>query len=240
MNIILIYFAIKYKGNWDKIYKALDDKEKVSLGDMQDLETKLKESKWKITTIIDSDYPKWLKQAYKPPFVYWYKGDKKILQGKFICATGNKMDKTSTKRIEEFLPEIEKNYHIVTGAFKGVDTEVLKQSKKGVLHILPSGIDYEMPKNIKESDIVITEYPLGVKPHVDHFRNRNRLIAAFGSSLVLFTSTKDGPINNLVTNFLNLGKDVYAFPGDGGDEDGNSELIKQGASLITSIKDIGT
>ena len=238
MNIILIYFAIKYKGDWDKIYKALEQKEKVSLADMQELEQKVKESKWGITTIIDADYPKWLKQAYKPPFVFWYKGDKKVLQEKFICATGNIVDDQSLERIDEFLPEIEKSYKVITGGFKGIGDEVLKKADKGVLHILASGIDAAAPKHMKENDFILTEYPPRVKPHLDHFRNRNRLIAAFATSLVLFTSTKDGPINHLVTNFLNLGKDVYAFPGDGGEKDGNSELIKQGASLITSIKDI--
>ena len=28
MNIILIYFSIKYDGEWDKIYKALEEKRK--------------------------------------------------------------------------------------------------------------------------------------------------------------------------------------------------------------------
>ncbi len=56
--------------------------------------------------------------------------------------------------------------------------------------------------------------------------------------LILFSSLKDGPINHLITNFLNLGKEIYCFPGDGSKQDGNSELIKQGANLITSIKDI--
>jgi len=70
MNIILIYFSIKYKGDWDKIYKALEDKEKVSLSEIQELENELKNYKWKIGTILDQDYPKRLKEAYKPPFVF--------------------------------------------------------------------------------------------------------------------------------------------------------------------------
>lgn len=87
---------------------------------------------------------------------------------------------------------------------------------------------------------MLTEYPPEAHPTKDTFRNRNRIIASFADMLILFTSKKDGPINNLVTNFLNSGKEIYCFPGDGSSEDGNSELIKQGANLITSIKDINS
>ena len=65
MNIILIYFSIKYKGDWDKIYKALEEKEKVSLEEITKTEENIKSNNWNIITIIDRDYPEKLKTAYK-------------------------------------------------------------------------------------------------------------------------------------------------------------------------------
>ena len=64
MNIILIYFSIKFKGDWDKIYKALEDKEKVTLKEITELEELIKKEKWNIITIIDKEYPEPLKQSY--------------------------------------------------------------------------------------------------------------------------------------------------------------------------------
>ena len=239
MNIILIYFSIKYKGDWDKIYKALENKEKVSMKDITLLEEKIKESKHEIITIIDKDYPEQLKQAYKPPFVIWLKGNKDLLKSKFIMATGNYVNNEDEKRINKFIPVIERTYTIVSSSYKGIDQKVSAKSKNGIFYVLANGVnDPYLNSKIKNKDLVVTEYPPETGLSKDRFRNRNRIISAFASSLILFSSIKNGAINNLVTNFLNLGKEVYCFPGNGNEEDGNSELIKQGANLITNIQDI--
>lgn len=239
MNIILIYFSIKYKGDWDKIYRALEDKEKVTLNEINELEERIKKEKWNLITIIDKDYPEQLKQAYKPPFVIWLKGNGKLLANRFIALTGNQSDEFSAGRIEKFVPEINKSHSIVTASYKGIDQDILSHNKEGSLYILANGINEPyVNSNVKDIDLLISEYPPETGLSKDRLRNRNRIIAAFAKSLVLFTSKKNGPINNLITNFLNLGKEVYCFPGDGSEEDGNSELIKQGANLITGIKDI--
>lgn len=239
MNIILIYFALKYKGDWDAIYKALEIKERVSLQEIRDVEEKIKNENWIIKTILDIDYPQKLKETYKPPFCVWLKGDINLLNSKFICATGNEIANIDQERIEKFVPEIIKSYALVTPSFKGADEIVNACSQKPILYVLANGINSPYANTeIRPIDLMITEYPPETHPTKDTFRNRNRIIASFADMLILFTSKKDGPINNLVTNFLNSGKEIYCFPGDGSDEDGNSELIKQGASLITSIKDI--
>ena len=239
MNIILIFFTIKYEGDWDRIYKALEHKEKVSLKEINQLEKEVENSKWNIITIIDKEYPKQLKEAYKPPFVLWMKGKKDLLKNPIINVTGNQIDSKAIERINDFVGEVEKNHTIISSSFKGVDENILSSSKKGKIIILANGI--ESPSiNYKytEKDLLITEYSPKVKMTKERMRSRNRIVAAFAKSLILISSKKDGPINNLITNFLNIGKDVYCFPGDGNAEDGNSELIKQGANLITGIKDI--
>jgi DNA processing protein len=63
-------------------------------------------------------------------------------------------------------------------------------------------------------------------------------VASLSECLVLINSQKDGKILQLVAEFLNLGKEIYCFPGNGDKLDGNSELIKQGANLITNIKEV--
>lgn len=239
MNIILVYFSIKYKGDWDKIYKALEEKEKVTLDEINKIEEMVNKSEYKIITIIDKEYPEALKSSYKPPFVIWLKGNEMLIQNKILMITGNQDDSQSDKRINQFVPEVEMSHTIISGSFKGLDEKIIKNRNKGIIYILANGLDEPIINSeFKDGDLMITEYPPETGVSKERFRNRNRIIAAFAQSLVLITSLKDGAINNLVTNFLNIGKEIYCFPGDGNVEDGNSELIKQGANLITGIKDI--
>ena len=239
MNIVLIYFAIKYKGNWDLIFKALEDKEKVPMSEMNKLEEEIKNSKYHIITILDMNYPNKLKEAYKPPFVLWLKGDVELLKRKFISFTGNGSSELSLERIKEFGPEISKNYSFISASYKGIDVDVSENTKEPILYVLPNGLDKpQMNSVVKDADLLLTEYPPTKSPAKEHYANRNRIIAAFSESLILLNSKENGGINSLITNFLNLGKDVHCFIGDKEPFDGNAELIKQGANLITKIQDI--
>ena len=203
------------------------------------MEEKIKDEKWNLITIIDKEYPNPLKQAYKPPFVLWLKGNQELIKNRFISVTGNQVDDISIQRINEFIPEINKSNSIITASYQGIDEEILKIENDGHMYVLASGINFlSIKTKEKDKDLIITEYPPNSKVTKERLRNRNRIIASFAKSLVLFTSKKDGPINNLITNFLNLGKEIYCFPGNGNEVDGNSELIKQVANLITGIKDI--
>jgi DNA processing protein len=65
---IIVYLAIKYNGDWNKIYEAIKAKELV---DEPTVVSTIAEAvnKYKILTIIDNDYPESMKKIYKPPFV---------------------------------------------------------------------------------------------------------------------------------------------------------------------------
>lgn len=69
MRDILVYFAKKYKDDWDEIMNALATKEKVSTLDLEEVLGELKDIK--VITIIDEDYPQQYKSVHKPPFVIW-------------------------------------------------------------------------------------------------------------------------------------------------------------------------
>ncbi len=245
MNIILIWFAIKYKGDWDAIYKALEEKEKISLKELQKLEKRIKEEKIQAITILDLEYPIQLKKAYKPPFVIFYDGNIKIFKEIFLCATGNEVNNKIRKNITDSIKEIIPSYALVSSLYKGVDELVFSQVKSyngKILFVAADALDkpfFATKINTTNNIMIISEYPPGTHINKQRLRARNRIIASFGESLILYSSLKNGGIMNLVTNFLNQGKDIFCFPGEVDGKDGNSDLIKQGASLITSIKEIG-
>ncbi len=244
MNIILIWFAIKYKGDWDRIYQALEEKEKISLRELKDLELKMKNEEIQAITILDLDYPNQLKKAYKPPFVLFYRGNKDILKRTFMCASGNELNLDVKKWINNSFEEITFSHAIVSSLYKGVDQFVLKrllENKKDLLVVAANDVNEPFVANKVEPGehiLIISEYPQKTNVKKERLIARNRIVAAFAESLILFSSEKGGGIMNLVSQFLNQGKDIYCFPGTDNNEDGNTELIKQGANLITTIKDI--
>lgn len=66
---ILIAIWKKCNGDWDAIYKVLRDKEYIDEDfSLDGVDTS------QYVTLLDEEYPQWLKQSYKPPFVLM-KGD---------------------------------------------------------------------------------------------------------------------------------------------------------------------
>lgn len=64
---LLVYLAIKYKGNWDDIYRHIRTKQPL---DKEDMEKTLKNVDLNdYIALTDKDYPESLKGLEKPPFV---------------------------------------------------------------------------------------------------------------------------------------------------------------------------
>lgn len=85
MRYLLLYFAIKYKGSWEKIYKAVCDKEIAEIDELKLVKNK-NGNNW--ITLIDKDYPRVFKCSSKPPFVIFLEGNKNLLKDyddKFIA-----------------------------------------------------------------------------------------------------------------------------------------------------------
>lgn len=61
---LLIAIWIKCDKNWDKTYQAILNKDSINEEEiLKDIDTS------RYITLLDSDYPKELKQTYRPPFV---------------------------------------------------------------------------------------------------------------------------------------------------------------------------
>ena len=71
----LVAIAIKYEGDWQKIYDSIDKRENIEDEYIQKAEA----LKCKTVTLLDEDYPFSLRQAPKPPFVLFYYGDLSII-----------------------------------------------------------------------------------------------------------------------------------------------------------------
>ena len=246
---IIIYLAVKYKGDWNLIYQAIKSKEIV---DEVEVVQALSSVQCSVVTIIDDRYPEALKKIYKPPFVLFYYGDLNLAQSmersvavigsRLPSAYGLEMTKVITQQLNE------EGLIIVSGLAKGIDTiahqTVLKYGGKTIA-ILGSGIEYCYPKEnlsiyeeIKTHHLLISEYPKYTLPEKQNFPWRNRLIAGLASGVFVAEAKKKSGTLITVGYALYLGKDVYVLPHHANTDNSTNQLIKDGAILVETGHDI--
>ncbi|MDK2819521.1 MAG: DNA-protecting protein DprA [Mycoplasmataceae bacterium] len=244
MNLILIYFAFKYKGDFIGIYNALKNKEIVESSEIIDLEKKILKDNLKIITILDDEYPNSLKIISNPPFVLFYKGNISLLQKNSLCLVGDNETDIVINYINQAVKETSKNNVLTTNYFKGIEEKVVNfylQNEKEIIFVSPNGLEdpyFANKISSSLSNLIISEYPVGVNINKKRLRERNRITAGLSDALIIFSSKRESGIINLVSNFLEQGKEIYCYPGIQDQSDGNNILIKDGANLITSINDI--
>lgn len=72
MEELLLYFSLKYDGNFNKIFDALKSKEAVDEKLRSELfETFYKSSSAKFTTLVSDNYPAKLKEISCPPLLFF-------------------------------------------------------------------------------------------------------------------------------------------------------------------------
>lgn len=206
-----------------------------------------------IITIYDEYYPEKLKEIYDPPVMLYIKGKKEILEEKAVsivgCRNSSKYGENISKKIAYNLSL--NNINIVSGLAKGIDSFAhigALEAKGKTIAVVGCGLDTVYPREntnlfkniIKQGGAVISEYVVGTKPLAYNFPRRNRIISGLSDSVIVVEAKeKSGTL--ITADFaLEQGKEIYAVPGniDNPNSYGTNELIKQGAKVLTSIKDI--
>lgn len=113
--------------------------------------------------------------------------------------------------------------------------------------VIGTGIDRIYParnqalaRQLAQTGLILSEFPLGAPPLAQHFPRRNRLIAGLSQGcLVVEASLKSG---SLITGRLaaEYGRDVFAVPGSihSPQAKGCHRLIRDGAKLVDCLDDI--
>lgn len=208
----------------------------------------------KTINMDDKIYPESLKQIYDPPRQLYCIGNIELLESnKKIAIIGCRDYSAYGHNIaEKFSYELSmRGMIIVSGGAKGIDSFAHKgclKANKETIMVLGNGLDYVYPPEnklleleiIKNNGLLISEYPIGVRPSKYTFPARNRIISGLSSGvLVIEAKQKSGTL--ITVDFaLEQGKNIYAVPGNINSENamGTNELIKQGAKIVTSIYDI--
>ena len=139
----------------------------------------------------DLNFPKRLACFDNYPFMIFLRGNKNLLSYKMAAIVGTRKPSETGKKVTCAMVQTLKdfNYAIVSGLAKGIDSaahQAALDMQLPTIGILGCGIDYVYPKeSCEKGNLLISEYPPGSKPHRWHFPERNRLIAALSSVVLL-------------------------------------------------------
>ncbi len=254
MNIreIIIAEAIFHDGDYDKIYRDLSSHKTFSLEEAHEI---CKSLKCQALTILDRDYPEYLRHMFKPPFVIFYYGDISLLNepSSALGVVGTRDPSTQKEQLTyELVSKLCKDYIIVSGLAKGIDRAAHKAAIENggrTVAILGSGIDLCYPtenldlyEEIKNSGkhLIISEYPNLSTPDMKHFPFRNRLIAMFSKGILVTESAKRSGTSITVNYGLLFGRDIMCVPSNDLNNSGCNFYIKQGAALVENADDVLT
>jgi len=140
---------------------------------------------------------------------------------------------------------------IISGLAIGVDAVAHKatlESGGQTIAVLPCGLDKPYPashrqlaKQILEGGgALVSEYPEGSPPLQHNFIARNRIVSGLGDAVLVTEAAAKSGTMHTVSFALDQGKSVMAVPGNitSNLSEGTNNLIKTGATPVTSVDDI--
>lgn len=229
-------------------------RQRAKITPLQELE-RLHKLNISIITWRDATYPPLLRKVdYAPPVLY-------------LCGTMTEDDRrfalaiVGTRRMSTYGRQVTERFAgdlargkitVVSGLAMGVDTVAHTTALDAggrTIAVIASGLDiiypqanYQLARRIVESHqgVLLSAFPLGVKPDKGNFPARNHIISAL--SLGVLVTEAPARSGSLITasSALDQGREVFAVPGSifspGGG--GVNKLIQDGAHPVTSVADI--
>ena len=212
----------------------------------------MKLNKIKQLNFGEENYPRSLRNIYDPPITIFYKGNINLIKTRCVSVIGSR-NATQYGLVTSY--KIGKdcamsNFTVVSGMARGVDTMAHKgalNEKGNTIAVVGCGLDKVYPaennnlfKEIANKGLIISEYVVGSKIQPGNFPARNRIISGISEDLIVVEAAEKSGALITVDYALEQGKNIYVVPGniDSYKSKGTNELIKNGAFVYTSIKDI--
>ena len=203
--------------------------------------------------INDEIYPSKLKEIKIPPKKLFLRGNLELLKNNSIAIVGSR-DCTSYGFYQayEFAKELsKKEICVISGLAQGIDTAAhlgAMHQKGKTIAVLGTGLNKIYPKEnkmlaesiIKNGGLIISEYELYEERKSENFPKRNRIMSGLSDGILVIEARKKSGTLITARYAKEQGRKVFSLPGDIDiiNSSGTNELIKNGAILVTDIKDI--
>lgn len=247
---LLLYLTLKLNGDWDNILDFIKKKCRV---DKNELENYVNGFSGNYITLLDPEYPECLKTSRKPPFVLFYKGDINLLSSPRHLMLGVIGARNNTdyglKNCRKIVKELDENVIIISGLAKGIDGiahQAAMECKKRTIAVLGCAINKIYPSDnstlyddiVRNNGVIISEYGPNVETGCDNFLLRNRIIASLADTLLVIESYARSGCMSTVSFALEENRNICCLPFCANEQSNCNRLIKEGAYLVESAKDV--
>ena len=198
----------------------------------------------------EADYPVLLGELDDAPPLIWILGDTKLLSHPMIALVGARNASSLGTRMARRLATdlTEAGFVVVSGLARGIDAAAHVGAKDTfTVAVMAGGVDVVYPsenavlaQEIPENGLLLSEQPMGLRPHARHFPQRNRIISGLCQAVVVVEAAARS--GSLITArcALDQGREVLAVPGHPFDAraSGCNMLIRDGATLVRGADDV--
>jgi DNA processing protein len=199
----------------------------------------------------DEGYPAVLLDRSDHPRTLWALGNLSVLSRPCVAIVGTRRATAYAERVTRQLARTlaSAGACVISGLARGVDAEAHRGALEvsgSTVAVLGTGLNVVYPKahaalqrEIGERGLLLSELPPDIAAHGGSFPRRNRIIAALASvTIVVEAGVKSGALIT-ATYALEMGRTVAVVPGpiDTPQSEGSNELLRDGATAITSMAD---
>lgn len=239
MREAILYYALRYRGDWKRIARAIAAKEPWEASTVST----------PYVTIVEDVYPKKLRRLQYAPWILFYEGDLSLCERSCIGVIGSRQASSAGIALCKEICHLLKPQHVVvSGLAKGIDAAAHESSlQRGTIAVIGCGLDVMYPQENKElyeriaqEHLLLSEYPKGTAPLAHHFPWRNRILAGFCDAIVVVEAKKRSGTMHTVNEALTLGLPIYCIPHAFYDAygSGSNLLLAQGAQILVDRQDI--
>lgn len=207
-----------------------------------------------IITKEQKEFPRLLGQLGDAPKQLYYKGtwDSSLFENCLAVVGTRRMTSYGRRVTEELVGEIASaGITIVSGFMYGIDATAHKAALRvcgKTIAVMPCGIDMIHPPDqadlyreiLDSGGLIISEYEGNFKPLLWTYPKRNRIVAGLSqATLVVEAGERSGSL--ITANFAKkYERKLFAVPGPltSSVSVGIMQLIREGASVVTSAKDV--
>lgn len=205
-----------------------------------------------IVSYLDEHYPPLLKEIASPPPILFVQGQLHNITTAQLAMIGSRNPTQAGQEIAyNFSAQLaQQGLTITSGLALGIDAA----SHRGALSttgttiaVLGTGLDIIYPRShtklaqqIADRGALVSEFPIGTRPHAWHFPQRNRIISGLSlGTLIVEATLKSG---SLITAkyAMEQNREVFAIPGSIHNPlaRGCHSMLRQGAKLVETLQDI--
>ncbi|MFZ1884754.1 MAG: DNA-processing protein DprA [Rhodoplanes sp.] len=198
----------------------------------------------------EPEYPRNLQAIDDAPPLLAVRGRLAPLAAPAVAMVGSRNASAAGMTIAERLARDlgDAGFIVVSGLARGIDAAAHRGSlARGTIAVLAGGHDRPYPPEhvdlleaIAAHGAAVSEMPLGWTPRGRDFPRRNRLIAGLVFGVVVVEAARRSGSLITARHALDYGREVFAVPGSPLDPraEGTNELLKQGATLVSSAQDV--